>query len=251
MAGAVIVLFAGWLTFSGSRGSRKENSPNSQKNSMIERITLTTKDNISLVGDYSAPDASSERGLLLLHMMPATRTSWAGFAQKARRTGFHVLAIDLYGHGESEGGPDGYKTFSDANHQRSKNDVQAAAEFLKSKGVAKLYLGGASIGANLALQHLAENPETSGAFLLSPGLDYRGIQTESSARGLKPEQRVLYAASRDDQYSFESVERLAALRFAGHDVSLRLFETAGHGTTMFEREPRLMDEIVEWLAAKK
>lgn len=217
---------------------------------MQERIELKTKDNFSIAGDYYAPSSASSRGLLLLHMMPAARSSWRALAGKMQTAGFHVLAIDLRGHGESQYGPNGYRDFSDVEHQASKFDVEAAAEFLKSKGAAQLFLGGASIGANLSLQHLAEHPEAGAAFLLSPGLDYRGVKTESFAKRLRSDQAVYFAASAEDMRSSgqsaadmaETLYGLCACR-----KELKKFDNAGHGTTIFEREPAFMDIIVSWL----
>lgn len=209
------------------------------------RIELKTSDGVSLKGDYFV--GRSDRGLLLLHMMPADRTSWRAFAEKSENANWHVLAIDLRGHGESQGGPNGYKSFSDAEHQASRYDVEAGVEFLKSRGVTVLSLGGASIGANLALQYLSEHPDVRGVFLLSPGLDYRGVKTEPAARNLKPGQFVFYVASRDDAHSADTVQQLFDVTPAGVSKEIKFFETAGHGTTIFEREPQFMDSVVEWL----
>ncbi|MEK7465033.1 MAG: hypothetical protein AAB591_01295, partial [Patescibacteria group bacterium] len=165
---------------------------------------------------------------------------------------------DLRGHGESQGGPpgaslakggpNGYKNFSDAEHQASRLDAEAGVEFLKSKGIESVYQGGASIGANLALQYLAEHADAKAALLLSPGLDYRGVTTESAARSLKPGQSVYYIASRDDQYSADTIQRLYDVTPSGVRKEIKFFETAGHGTTIFEREPAFMDELAGWLA---
>lgn len=216
---------------------------------MSERIELETKDNVRIVGDYYPALTASAKGLLLLHMMPATRASWKTFAEKAQSAGFNVLAVDLRGHGESQGGPEGYKNFSDAEHQASRYDAAAGVEFLNSRSPGGIYLGGASIGANLALQYLAEHPETKAAFLLSPGLDYRGIRTEESAQQLGGGQAVYYAASRDDPASAEAVQILFDKTPAAARRSSKLFDAAGHGTTIFTSENGFMDEIISWLEA--
>jgi len=220
---------------------------------MSQRVELKTQDNVSIVGDYYSLEGASARGLLLLHMMPADRTSWRAFAEKMENANWHVLAIDLRGHGESQGGPNGHKSFSDVEHQASRLDVEAGVEFLKSTlrqssgQEGTIVLGGASIGANLALQHLAGHPEAKAAFLLSPGLDYRGVATEPAARNLKPGQFVFYVASHDDAYSADTIQTLFDATPAGVKKGIKFFETAGHGTTIFEREPEFMEEVLAWL----
>lgn len=214
---------------------------------MMKMIELKASDNVVIVGDYYAPALASAKGLLLLHMMPADRTSWKAFAEKMQALGWHVLAIDLRGHGESQGGPNGYRSFSDEEHQASRHDVEAGVEFLKSKDVDELYLGGASIGANLALQYLAEHSEAKAAFLLSPGLDYRGVKTETLTQNLKPNQSVYYVASSEDAYSVQSTRKLFDQTGAGVKKEIKFFENAGHGTTIFEKEPQFMDEVAVWL----
>lgn len=230
------------LVREGKEGTRLANLPD-----MSQHIELKTSDGVLIAADYYAPPAASPKGLLLLHMMPATRQGWRGFAAKAQEAGFHVLAIDFRGHGESQGGPAGYKSFSDAEHQASRLDVEASADFLESKGVSAIYLGGASIGANLALQYLAEHTEAKAAFLLSPGLDYRGIRTAEYAGVLRSGQAVYCIASRDDQYSANTVQQLFEVAPAGVEKAIKFFGTAGHGTEIFVRESHFADEVVAWL----
>ncbi len=250
----ILIVLVGVFYFFLDEPNQKQ--PPSSAPLMSQRVELKTQDSVAIIGDYYAPSQASARGLLLLHMMPADRTSWRAFAEKVQRAGWHVLAVDLRGHGQSQGGPDGYKNFSDAEHQASRFDVEAGVEFLKEalrsrfqrdSGNGELYLGGASIGANLALQYLAEHADVKAAFLLSPGLDYRGVKTESEARALKPGQSVYFAASRDDQYSADTIQKLSGVTPVGVRKEIKLFETAGHGTTIFEREPQFMDIVVSWL----
>ncbi len=219
-----------------------------QTSKAVEHITLTATDGVRLAADYYP--AAGSRGALLLHMMPATKESWRGFAAKLQRLGVKVLAIDLRGHGQSEGGPDGFRSFSDAQHQESIADVAAGARYLEAQGVAEKNLSviGASIGANLALWYGATHPAVPRIVLLSPGLNYRGIATLPLAGKLQASQQVFIAASQDDdgnaemaQQIFEALPRNAANRVV-------IYRTAGHGTAMFGKEkPDLEEEILGWL----
>lgn len=214
---------------------------------MVERVVLTTSDEKTIVGDYSGQ--TGQPAVLLLHMMPATRESWRTLAEKLKISGFQTLAVDLRGHGQSQGGPSEYKRFSNQEHQSSIRDVEAAVDFLKSKNPSKIFIAGASIGANLALWYIAEHPDVRGAILLSPGLDYRGIKTAGFIKKLRDNQVIFYAAGRDDTYSAETVESLAGSTSEKVEKRLRMFEKAGHGTTILEKEPEFMDELVDWLSA--
>ncbi len=215
---------------------------------MAEQIKITTKDGFIIAGDYYT--ASSTKGIVLLHMMPATKESWSSLAEKLQRAGFNVLAIDLRGHGASDGGPNGYKIFSDAQHQSGINDVDAAVMFLKEKGITEIHLGGASIGANLALWYLAEHLEIKSAILLSAGLDYRGVKTEAYAKEAKSDQAIYFVADEDDERSFGG----SAATMAQHlydwtpaKKEIKILKGAGHGTDMLCAHPELESELVEWL----
>jgi len=214
----------------------------------MERVTFTTSDNVTIVGDYYP--GNSLRGALLLHMMPSDRTSWSSFATKLADRGYHVLAIDLRGHGESEGGPAGYKDFSDEDHQQSIMDVDAAAAFLSEKGIAldQLTLVGASIGANLALWYAAERHDIPVLVLLSAGFNYKGIKAEEYVAGLGSNQRVFFASSEDDEGNAEMNQQLSDQALHRTRAQYIKYQEAGHGTDMFSKEePDLAREILSWI----
>ncbi|MBI4143038.1 alpha/beta fold hydrolase [Candidatus Uhrbacteria bacterium] len=213
----------------------------------MERIALTTTDGMTIIGNWSAV-AQPHGWALLLHMMPATKESYAALADALAARDVASLAIDERGHGESTGGPDGYQRFTDAEQQAKIYDVAAAMNWLIAQGAveARIIIVGASIGANLALQWLATHPIVPAAALLSPGLDYRGIRTEPLAESLAPTQHIFLAAGgTDDEYSTASVHRLANI--LANRATTRLLTSAGHGTTMFEREPACFTETVGWI----
>ncbi len=212
--------------------------PARETKNMAERVDFQTQDGVNIVADYY-PAQDSSRGIILLHMMPATRESWNDFAAKLQGAGFHALAIDLRGHGESGGGS--YQNFSDEQHQASIRDLEAAAKFLRDKGIAELFFAGASIGANLALQYLAEHPETKAAVLLSPGVDYRGIKIEPLATRVSDKQKILFVGAEDDAATMDGTCEEIAARLGGPQKIC--YQTGGHGTNLFRSHPELMEKM--------
>lgn len=231
----------------------------------MDGFKLITKDNKKIAYDYyeaRLPFAGSGENkpkgwIIFLHMMPATKESWRALAEKFRENGYSSVAIDLRGHGESDGGPEGYKKFNDLEHQKSVYDIDAAVEFLKTRPPAggaipeKIFLVGASIGANLSLQYIAEHPEFKTAVLLSPGLNYRGIETLPLVRRLRPGQKVFFVSSEDDVRSggnnAEQNRELFEAVPAGVVKKIQVYKRGGHGTTMLEKEAGLADLIINFV----
>jgi alpha-beta hydrolase superfamily lysophospholipase len=216
----------------------------------FDKIALSASDGRKLVANLF-PVEKPKGWLLLSHMMPAAKESWNVFALHMQNEGYESLAIDLRGHGESEGGPVGYQNFSDKEHQQTINDLYAGLEFLKSRNAdtSRIVLVGASIGANLSLQCMTENPNLKKAVLLSPGLNYRGIETVSLVHALKQNQSVLFVSSKDDDNNVEEAKRLYELAFAGKQ--LHVYERGGHGTHMFftDEQPSLIELIKNFISS--
>lgn len=216
---------------------------------MSQKVAFKTQDNVTIVGDYML--GAPGRVVLLLHMMPLMRSSWEGFVKKLNQADISTLAIDLRGHGESKKKDNkklDYRDFTDLEHQESIKDVEAALVWLEAEygtSPEEIAIVGASIGANLALQFAAHNHGIPALVLLSPGLDYHGLQTEDLPGDLQINQSVLYVASHDDKYSHESALKLNSVTSVPHD--LIELDKAGHGTEMFAVHPDLMDQVVEWL----
>lgn len=215
---------------------------------MAEKIYITSKDGTKICGDYYF--SQNSKGIVLLHMMPATKESWGRFSDKLQKSGFQALAIDLRGHGESDGGPDGYRQFSDIQHQQCIHDTDSAVEFLKNKGVDEIYFCGASIGANLSLQFAAQHAEIKKIVLLSAGLNYYGIITEPLVLKLQKDQSVYFVGDEDDmRKSGYSAASMAITLFNATNTNkkIRILKGAGHGTDMLAVHPELEDELVQWL----
>ncbi len=111
-------------------------------------ITLVTSDDLTLSGWY-VPGIDPQ-AIILVHGINANRTALLPQALMLHEAGYHLLLIDLRGHGKSEGGQVTYGF-------REALDVQAAADFLgtqaevKQIGVLGTSLGGAAVVRAAAL----------------------------------------------------------------------------------------------------
>src|SRR3989338_3048103 len=232
---------------------------------MPERVTFQTSDKVEIVADHYR--SRGEKFAILLHMMPATKESWHDFAAKLIASGYDVLALDERGHGESTmSGKLDYKKFGEKEQQAKMLDVEAAFAFL-SRGAGSLpagrqgrlagkgegateentIVGGASIGANLAIGFLVAHPGTKLALALSPGLNYRGVTTDGRIKKLHPGQKVVLVASDDDDR--DSAESCRELHRLNPEQTVLIEKKGlGHGTTMFEKDSKLMDELLSYLS---
>jgi len=218
---------------------------------MAERITFKTVDECTIVGDW-VPAPTTIGAVILIHMMPSNRKSWAEFQAKLSKRGIASLAIDLRGHGESLDGPEGtkmdFKSFTDEEHQSALFDVTGAIDWLKRRGFdpARIALCGASFGANLAVEALLEEPKLLGAALLSPG-SYRGTDAAFDAASILPDQALWIAASEsDDQESFDASKEVVAKATSDRKDFVQL-KNAGHGTAILTSHPEVGDALADWL----
>lgn len=211
--------------------------------SNMEKVNLATPDNKNISANYFS--VLNPRGwLLLVHMMPAVKESWNEFAQELQNAGYASLAIDLRGHGESEGGPNGFSQFSDVEHQASIQDINTAWEFLKTKGASpeKTAIIGASIGANLSLLFLTQHSDIGGGVLLSPG-NYKGLDSLALVQKIAPRQKMVFIASKQDERSGgnNAADNKRYYDAASQVLNRHLitFDGAGHGTDLFKLENEL------------
>jgi dienelactone hydrolase len=199
-----------------------------------EQVTLTTEDGVSLAGSYY--DAAGERSVILLHQFNLDRESWDAFAKTLQQQGFAVLAIDLRGHGASQGDR---KSFTEQDFQKMLNDAEAASTLLQAKKKHVNAILGASIGANTALRY--SSVHKTPAVLLSPGLDYKGIDINNVTSNAS----TLIIVAQDDAYSAASSRELDKNNMFG-EHALKVVPGSKHGTYLLT-EPGVEDAIVEFL----
>ena len=130
--------------------------------SAARTIDLKSPDGIPLKASYFSPGRPGP-GILLLHACNRDRSSWNDLAMEASARGFHVLALDYRGYGQSGG------TRSDDPQQRQwiadrewPGDLDTAYTWLTSQqGVDKTRMAaaGASCGVDASVLLARRHPE--------------------------------------------------------------------------------------------
>jgi pimeloyl-ACP methyl ester carboxylesterase len=203
-----------------------------------ERVTFRSDDGLTLVATWYEPSIRPAPAVIAIHMLQKSGRDWDQFATMMAAGGIGVLALDLRGHGESQGSPQDY--------QGMVQDVRAARRFLAQRAdvvPSRIGIAGASLGATLAALAAADDPSIVSLALLSPATDYRGLRLEPAVRkyGARP---ILLVASDNDGYALRSSRELA--KAGGGVREEAVLATAGHGTAMLAGDPDLGRRLLEW-----
>jgi len=212
-------------------------------------LTWTTEDKVRLVGLYHSASNPNQLTWVLQHGLGSTKEEWDGFGRQLAATGQGVLIFDARGHGASHettgGQPIKYEMFVRGDWQAMPQDIGDTVRFLmKTYGLKdnKIAIGGASLGANVALMYASHHREVPAVLLLSPGIEYAGINIDD-AFNRYDKRPLLMAASPADRYAFQSVQALALRR---RDADLHLIEgpDGQHGVNMLNSY--VTGRILEW-----
>lgn len=201
-----------------------------------EQVTLTTGDGVRIAATFY--DTKGEKAVILLHQLNHDRHTWDGFAQAIQRAGYSAIALDFRGHGESESE---WKRFTEKEFVAMIEEPNAAATFLRSRGKRVVAILGASIGANTAFRY--SSTYKLPAVLLSPGLDYKGIDINN----ITSTAPTLIVVAEGDEYSASSAAEIEENNLFGTH-QLRLVEGEAHGTYLLA-EPGVSDAVRAFLDA--
>lgn len=211
-----------------------------------QKITFSSEDGFVLVGSLWENPSASKPPLILVHQFNRDRHTFDALAQEAFSRGYRVLSFDVRGFGESTQKNSSrvtFTSFTEKDYQLIVHDILSAQKFLR---VERVLIVGASIGANAALNVGVLSPSAAGVVLLSPGENFKGIETFSAAK--KNTVPFLVISSKEDQYSDESSQRIFDLSPLA-DKKLLSLENAGHGTDMLLRNASLTKTVLDWLDA--
>lgn len=208
-----------------------------------QRVGFRADDGVQLAATWYEPPSRPAPAVILLHMLSRTRRDWEPVASRLASEGVGALIVDFRGHGDSGG----YVTRAEPPDFASLVlDVKAARRYLAGRTdvqQSRVGIGGASLGANVAVLHAAGDGSVASLALLSPSLDYRGLRVEK-ALGQYGARPALLVASDDDPYAMRSVRELQ--KAGGGLREPLILSHAGHGTMMLSRDSELGRRLVDW-----
>ncbi|GAB3833513.1 alpha/beta hydrolase [Dactylosporangium cerinum] len=180
-------------------------------------VRFTTPAGTRLVGIELG---AGPKGVVLAHQNQSNLCEWLPFGERLAGLGYHVLAFDFGGDGDSEG---------HLGDDRLDDDVTAAAAHLRAGGASAIVLIGASKGgtASLAAAVTLSPPPAAVVTLSAPTL-FAGISAgEAVPRLASP---ALFLAAENDHPFAEAAQEFAATapKTVPHEVFLSI--GAEHGT---------------------
>ncbi len=184
---------------------------------------------------------TAERAILLVHGGRFTKESWAPQVPAFVGAGFEVLAIDLRGHGQSQGPGE-----ADPSDAQLALDVLAAVRYLHSHGAKTVSIVGGSMGGAAAGDaSITSHPgEIDRIVMLGAAPNLPADKLKSPA---------LFIVARDDTSG--DGPRLPGIRAqyekAPQPKKLIILEGSAHAQYLFQTDQsdRVMREILRWLTA--
>jgi dienelactone hydrolase len=242
-----LILPLAWLTLILSACGQQATPPPPTVDPLIvdsapKPVDLQTDDDVAIKATYYPPanPQAKSPAILLVHMLDSNKEAWQGFATAAQELGYAVMAIDLRGHGQSEGSQ---------LYDLMDNDVDAALVWLMSRPeitADRIGIAGASIGANLALRGGSRHEQIKAVVMLSPGLDYQGV-TALDALARYGRRAVLIVAAERDAYAADSARTLNTQALGQHQ--LQIYPGSDHGTNIFQAQAGLQPMMLAWFAS--
>jgi len=218
-----------------------------------QKIAWTTPDGVRMVGLYRPASRPGACTWILLHGLGSSKEEWEAFGKRLAAQGNGVFLYDARGHNESDhlvtGEMISYQAWQTAGPgtpwSAMPSDLSFAVGMLKKKyGLSgnKFAVGGASLGANVALVYASDHPDARALVLLSPGMEYAGIQSGPAFQAYQG-RPVFVAASPNDLYAYSSVRQLTTLAPGPHCTIVD--GKNGHGVNMLDEE--FTKTLLDWM----
>jgi pimeloyl-ACP methyl ester carboxylesterase len=205
----------------------------------IEHVSFPTEDGALIYADVYG---SGDRGVVLAHGGRFTKESWRPQAELLAADGFHVLAFDFRGFGQSHG-PGDSDMFTAPMHL----DVLASVRFLRKNGAKTVAVMGGSFGGSAAAHaSIASQPGEINRLIL--------LAAEGNGPAEKIKVPLLEIVARDD--ANDDGPRLPHIRAwfdkAPQPKELIVLDGSAHAQFLFQTDQadRVMKEILRFLSAR-
>jgi pimeloyl-ACP methyl ester carboxylesterase len=181
-------------------------------------VRFTTDDGVELTGDLRG---NGSVGVVLAHMYPADRRTWAEFASLLADEGYRALNFDFRGFGDSQG----------TRHVPEMwRDVLAAVAELRARGAQRVVVIGASMGGTAALVAAAQT-EVAGVVTLSAPSTFMNLSAPPEVVQAVDEPK-LFIASQDDEQAAATAQEFYTEASGAKRVEIVTGDD--HGTGLLE-----------------
>lgn len=220
--------------------------------SATEKITLITDDGCK-ISTYTNIVSTSSPVLIEVHGLGSNKEEFNFLNSFLEKNKINFIAIDLRGHGKSitcNGKVINYKNFNREDWQNIIKDISATYRYIRKRlPQTEIILTGASIGANASLI-FSNSISNARLILLSPGLNYAGLQPASY---IKNQKEVLILTSRNDRYSYISSIILKKILDKNKINSEIIVSDSGHGVEIFKNKDGkdIITKIIKWIKNEK
>lgn len=199
-----------------------------------QEINFKAVDGYPLSGSFwrSARQASSA-AVILVHQFQSDRHDFDNFVPTLLRAGYHVLAYDTRGFGQSGHGPTQINDFP--------RDIEGAVNFLKNQPSVdsqKIGVIGASVGANEAFVASGSVAEVKAAVALSPSnTGNRGVLSGLDLTNFWPK-NILIASDEKEKADADAI-----FGFCQEPKTQKVYPGSGHGRDLLKSRQARADVL--------
>lgn len=206
-------------------------------------ITFQSTDGVTLAGRLFGPDEGTA-GVVLAHMFPSDQSAWYFFANRLGKRGYRVLTFNFRGYcpGGEAGCSEGEK-----NIPAIWQDLEGAIDALRSEGVTRFALVGASMGGTASLIVAAkEGDDVDALITLSAATSFEGLDAGAEVLA-EVSAAKLFIAGHEDVDAVQAVNL-----FYGEGLPPKrpvILTTGDHGTDILTGNQAgiASTEMINWL----
>lgn len=192
---------------------------------------------------FEAEDATA--GVVLAHMRSADQTSWFDYAEALADEGYRTLTFDF--RGVCPGG-DGGCSEGTTDVPQLWRDVQAAVRYLRSTGIPRVAVLGASMGGTAALVAAAQPTTRIGAVAtLSAPISVDGLTVQPEIL-VAASAAKLFLAGNADATAADDAQRMYDLSVPPKRVEIVPSDDHGTDLLLGNQGPNVRAILASWLA---